>query len=519
VKRRESPIVMNNSATCDHLTPAEYLQRIRSSAVYNVAIKSPLEYAPVISQRTGCEVFLKREDLQPVFSFKLRGAYAAMSRLSPAQLRRGVVAASAGNHAQGVALAARQLSCAATIVVPITTPEVKTRAIEALGATLVKFGDTYDDAYAHARELEALHNFVFVHPYDDPDVIAGQGTIGLELDEQLPADCEAVFVAIGGGGLISGIALALKQLRPGIKVIGVEPEDSDAMFLSLQAGSRIRLERVGIFADGVAVKQVGEETFRIAQDWVDEVIVVSNDAICAAVKDVFEDRRAVLEPAGALAIAGLKEYALRSPGGVFAAVACGANVNFDRLRHISERAALGEHSEAILAVRIPEKPGSFRLLCDCLGSRSITEFNYRMGDGDQATIFVGLSIKSASDVDVILAELASHGFEAFDLTGNEIAKTHVRHMVGGKSSAATDERLFHFDFPERPGALSKFLNSLGGGWNISLFHYRNHGSDKGRVLCGIQVPASTFAQFEGFLTQLGYDYSEETENLALRLFL
>lgn len=512
---------MKNSATQDRLTPAEYLQRIRSSAVYNVASKTPLEYAPVISQRTGCEVYLKREDLQPVFSFKLRGAYAAMSRLSPAQLRRGVVAASAGNHAQGVALAARQLSCEATIVVPVTTPEVKTRAIEALGATLVKHGDTYDDAYAHARELEKAHGFVFVHPYDDPDVIAGQGTIGLELDSQLPDDCEAVFVAIGGGGLISGIALALKQLRPGIKVIGVEPEDSDAMFLSLKAGKRVKLDRVGIFADGVAVKLVGEETFRIAKDWVDEVIVVSNDAICAAVKDVFEDRRAVLEPAGALAIAGLKEYAEREKlsGKVLAAVACGANVNFDRLRHISERAALGEHSEAILAVRIPERPGSFRQLCETLGNRSITEFNYRMGDANEAIIFVGLHIKSASDIETILFDLDAKGFEAFDLTQNEIAKTHVRHMVGGKSIHADHERLFHFDFPERPGALLNFLNSLGQGWNISMFHYRNHGADKGRVLCGIQVPSSSSSDFDRFLRELGYDYSEETENLALRLFL
>lgn len=512
---------MKSPATHNHLTPAEYLQKIRSSAVYNVAIKTPLEYAPVISQRTGCEVFLKREDLQPVFSFKLRGAYAAMSRLSPAQLRRGVVAASAGNHAQGVALAARQLSCEATIVVPVTTPEVKTRAIEALGAQLVKHGDTYDDAYAHARELGAEHGYVFVHPYDDPDVIAGQGTIGLELDEQLPLDCQAVFVAIGGGGLISGIALSLKQLRPGIKVIGVEPEDSDAMFLSLQAGHRVRLDRVGIFADGVAVKLVGEETFRIAKDWVDEVIVVSNDAICAAVKDVFEDRRAVLEPAGALAIAGLKEFAEREglSGQTLAAVACGANVNFDRLRHISERAALGEHSEAILAVKIPERPGSFRQLCETLGNRGITEFNYRMGDSEQAIIFVGLHIKSALDVEKILFELDSKGFEAFDLTNNEIAKTHVRHMVGGKSSHANDERLFHFDFPERPGALLNFLNSLGQGWNISMFHYRNHGADKGRVLCGIQVPSSTSAAFDEFLQKLGYDYSEETDNMALRLFL
>ena len=443
-----------------------------------------------------------------------------MSRLTPIQLRKGVVAASAGNHAQGVALAAQKLSCKATIVVPITTPEVKTRAIEALGATLIKFGDTYDDAYAHARELEVLNNLVFIHPYDDPDVIAGQGTIGLELDDQLPPDTEAVFVAIGGGGLISGIALALKQLRPGIKIIGVEPIDSDAMFLSLQSGHRVKLDRVGIFADGVAVKQVGEETFRICQSFVDEVIVVSNDEICAAVKDVFEDRRAILEPAGALAIAGLKVYASRPNAiGPFAAVACGANVNFDRLRHISERAAMGEHSEAILAVRIPEEPGSFRRLCETLGSRSITEFNYRMGDSEQAVIFVGLQIESVADVDAILSDLQSKGLEAHDLTGNEIAKTHVRHMVGGKSSHASDERLFHFDFPERPGALLNFLNSLGQSWNISLFHYRNHGSDKGRVLCGIQVPPATEHEFKQFLNDLGYDRTEETENLALRLFL
>ncbi len=510
---------MTTSATCTHLTPAEYLQKIRSSAVYNVAIKTPLEFAPVISQRVGCEVFLKREDLQPVFSFKLRGAYAAMSRLTSAQLSKGVVAASAGNHAQGVALAAQQLSCSATIVVPVTTPEVKTRAIQALGATLIKHGDTYDDAYAHARLLESENGFVFVHPYDDPDVIAGQGTIGLELDEQLPANCEAVFVAIGGGGLISGIALALKQLRPSIKVIGVEPEDSDAMFLSLQAGERVMLDRVGIFADGVAVKLVGEETFRICQDWVDEVIVVSNDEICAAVKDVFEDRRAVLEPAGALAIAGLKAYASSRPvEGSLAAVACGANVNFDRLRHISERAALGEHSEAVLAVKIPERPGSFRHLCETLGGRSITEFNYRMGDADQAVIFVGLNIRSQVDLDSVLADLDHRGFQAFDLSANEIAKTHVRHMVGGKSPLATNERLFHFDFPERPGALLNFLNSLGQGWNISMFHYRNHGADKGRVLCGIQVPGDS-PDFDRFLDELGYDYSEETENVALRLFL
>ena len=505
----------------NRLTAAEYLRRIRSSPVYDVAVKSPLEFAPAISAKIGNQVYLKREDLQPVFSFKLRGAYTAMSRLTPTQRAQGVIAASAGNHAQGVALAAQKLGCNATIVVPVTTPEVKQRAILALDAELIRFGDSYDGAYAHSCLLAKERNLVFVHPYDDTDVIAGQGTIGIELDEQLPANCQAVFVPIGGGGLISGIALALKQLRPGIKIIGVEPEDSDATFLSLRAGERIRLEKVGIFADGVAVRQVGEETFRIIQEWVDEVIVVSNDAICAAIKDVFEDRRAVLEPSGALALAGLKQYAEQNElrDQTFAAIASGANVNFDRLRHISERAALGEHSEAILAVRIPEQPGSFRKLCEVLGNRSITEFNYRMGGTDRATIFVGCNIKTTFEVDQILADLGTDQFEAYDLSNNELAKTHIRHMVGGPSSAATDERLFHFDFPERPGALSQFLNQLGQTWNISLFHYRNHGADKGRVLCGIQVPPNTQVQFDQFLTNLGYDNTEETDNIALRLFL
>ena len=454
--------LMTTTVTTD-LTPAEYPRRIRSSPVYDVAVKTPLEHAPTISAKIGNRIYLKREDLQPVFSFKLRGAYAAMSRLSPTQLAKGVIAASAGNHAQGVALAAQKLGCNATIVVPVTTPEVKQRAIIALGADLIRYGDSYDEAYGHACLLAEKRDLVFIHPYDDPDVIAGQGTIGLELAEQLPPDCHAVFVPIGGGGLISGIALALKQLRPGIKVIGVEPEDADSAYLSLKAGYPVRLEKVGIFADGVAVRQVGEETFRIIQEWVDEIIVVSNDAICAAIKDVFEDRRAVLEPSGALALAGLKQYAEQneSKGATFAAIASGANVNFDRLRHISERAALGEHSEAILAVKIPGRPGSFRQLCEILGSRSITEFNYRMGESQVATIFVGLNIKSQDEITTILGNLSANHFEAHDLSSNELAKTHIRHMVGGPSSSASDERLFHFDFPERPGALSQFLNQLG----------------------------------------------------------
>lgn len=500
------------------LTPEQYLQRMRSSAVYNVAVKTPLLRADLLSERSGSEVFLKREDLQPVFSFKLRGAYAAISRLSTEELNAGVIAASAGNHAQGVALAAKQLGVKSVIVVPTTTPEVKQRAIVSRGAELILFGDSYDDAYKHAMTISEQRGLTFVHPYDHPDVIAGQGTIGLELHEQLPLETDAVFVAIGGGGLISGIALALKQLRPGIKIIGVEPEDSDAMSQSIRKGERVRLDRVGIFADGVAVKFVGEETFDIVRQYVDEIITVSNDAICAAVKEVFEDQRAILEPAGALAIAGLRSYSEHNPG-VYCAVACGANINFDRLRHISERASLGEHSEAIFAIKIPEKPGSFKKLCEQFGCRSITEFNYRMSDSAQAVVFAGIQTKSEIDRQQIQNELTSSGFETIDLTSNELAKTHIRHMIGGKSHLAADERLFHFDFPERPGALANFLYELGGKWNISLFHYRNHGSDQGRVLAGIQVPESTAADFNLFLNSLGYEFVEETENPAIQLFV
>lgn len=502
------------------LSPAAYLQRMRASAVYNVAVKTPLEQAPFLSELVGREVLLKREDLQPVFSFKLRGAYAAMSRLPAEVLARGVVAASAGNHAQGVALSARQLSCPCTIVVPTTTPEVKQRAIRALGARLVVAGDTYDDAAGHARKIAAEEGLAPIHPYDDPDVIAGQGTIGLELHDQLPADAEAVFAAVGGGGLAVGIALALKQLRPGIKVIGVEPEDSDAMSQSLRLGRRVRLDRVGIFADGVAVKQVGAETFRLAQEWLDGVVVVSNDEICAAVKEVFQDRRAVLEPAGALAFAGLRAWASQNEGSMpLCAVACGANVNFDRLRHIAERAAFGEQAEAIFAAKIPEQPGSFRSLCQTLGGRSITEFNYRMGDLAEATVFVGIQTKHPGESRRILEELSGAGFAALDLTGNEMAKTHVRHMVGGRCPGACHERFFHFDFPERPGALVAFLDAMGSSWNISMFHYRNHGSDRGRVLAGIQVPPATEPAFDAFLKSLDCDFVEETHNPALQLFL
>jgi threonine dehydratase len=503
------------------MSPKEYLRRMRASAVYNVAIRSPLERAPLLSRRTGNEVWLKREDQQPVFSFKLRGAYAMMARLEPEALERGVVAASAGNHAQGVGLAAQRLGTHAVIVVPRTTPAIKIEAIRALGVELVVHGDRYDDAYAKARELESERNLVFVPPFDHPDVIAGNGTVGLEIHEQLSGPIDAVFVAVGGGGLIAGIALALKSLRPDTKIIGVEPEDSDAMAQSLRAGRRVSLERVGVFADGVAVRTPGEETFRICREFVDDVIVVSNDAICAALKDVFEDRRAVLEPAGALAYAGLKEWVERSGARdqTLVAIACGANLNFDRLRLIAERAEVGERHEAIFAVKIPERPGAFRQLCAALGDRAVTEFNYRMGDVHEAVVFVGVQVRADEEREALLAQLRAEGYEALDLTADEIAKTHLRHMVGGRSPQACDERVFHFDFPERPGALAQFLDRLGGEWNISLFHYRNQGSERGQVLCGIQVPATTSDRFENSLLSIGYDYTEVTHRPALGLFV
>jgi threonine dehydratase len=503
------------------ISPEEYLRRMRSSAVYNVAIRSALDFCPVLSRRLGNRVFLKREDQQAVFSFKLRGAYNFMARLGGEALSRGVVAASAGNHAQGVALAAQHLGCHATIVIPQTAPEIKQEAIRRLGAELVLHGDAYDDAYTFARDLATREGLTFVHPYDDPDVIAGQGTIGLEIDEQYREPIDAVFVPVGGGGLIAGIALAIKQLRPSTRVIGVEPEDSDAMYRSLASGHRVTLKRVGVFADGVAVKAPGEETFRIAQDWVDEVVVVSNDAICGAVKEIFEDRRAVLEPAGALAFAGLRAYAERceSRDQTFVAIASGANLNFDRLRTIAERAQIGEHHEAIFAVNIPERPGAFRQLCAALGSRNVTEFNYRMGDPSLAVVFVGVQVRDLDERGCLVRELRSQGYETLDLTDDEIAKTHIRHMVGGRCPDAAHERIFHFDFPERAGALNQFLEKLGGGWNISLFHYRNHGSERGRVLCGVQVPPATAGDFARFLSDVGYDFAEQTESAALALFM
>lgn len=498
----------------------DLLESILTAPVYDVAVESPLEKAPALSRRLGHEVFLKREDLQPVFSFKLRGAYVKMARLPREDLDRGVVAASAGNHAQGVALAAQRLSCRATIVMPRTTPEIKVKAVAARGTEVVLFGDTYGEAYERARGLERDRGLTFVHAYDDIDVIAGQGTIGMELLRQRPRGLHAVFVPVGGGGLIAGIASYLKRLAPEILVIGVEPVDADAMKRSLEAGSRVTLPEVGLFADGVAVKEVGELPFRLSQGQVDEVLLVDSDAVCAAIKDVFEDTRSILEPAGALAVAGLEAWAERerSEGLALVAIASGANMNFDRLRHVAERAALGEKREALLAVTIPERPGSFREFCSLIGPRAITEFNYRYADPGEAHVFVGLEVRRPGEVEELLATFSQAGLPALDLSGDELAKLHLRHLVGGRADA-DHERLYRFEFPERPGALLSFLTRMKSDWNISLFHYRNHGADHGRVLVGLQIPPGATEQLGAFLRDVGYRWSEETRNPAYRLFL
>ncbi|HEX5864528.1 MAG TPA: threonine ammonia-lyase, biosynthetic, partial [Casimicrobiaceae bacterium] len=489
--------------------------------VYDVAIESALEIAPTLSLRLRNRVLLKREDQQPVFSFKLRGAYNKMAHLSAAQRARGVVAASAGNHAQGVALAAQRLRCRATIVMPVTTPSIKIHAVEARGAKVVLHGDSYSDAYTRAVALARSTRAVFVHPYDDPDVIAGQGTVGMEILRQQQGPIDAIFVAVGGGGLISGIASYVKRVRPEIRIIGVEPVDSAAMAQSLEAGRRVKLKNVGLFADGVAVRQVGRETFRICRELVDEMVRVDTDAICAAIKDAFEDTRSILEPAGALSIAGVKAYCERHRprDRTFVAIACGANMNFDRLRFVAERAELGEEREAVLAVTIPERPGSFREFCALLGKRSITEFNYRYADSRIAHIFVGIEVANRHETADLLRAMHKRRIEAYDLSDNEMAKLHVRHLVGGHAPAAEHEIVFRFEFPERPGALMQFLNSMSRGWNISLFHYRNHGADYGRVLVGMQVPPSDHAEFQRFLDRLGYRHVDESANPAYRMFL
>lgn len=502
-------------------TAQSYLKKIQNSRVYDVAKVTPLDLQINLSKRIKNNVLLKREDMQPVFSFKIRGAYNKMANLPPEALAKGVIAASAGNHAQGVALSAQKLKCRAVIVMPTTTPQIKIDAVKSRGAEVVLFGDSYSDAYAHSLDLEKKEGLTFVHPYDDPDVIAGQGTIAMEILNAHPEPIHAIFCCVGGGGLLAGIAAYIKAVRPEIKVIGVEAKDAEAMTESLKKGQRVALEQVGLFADGAAVKQVGEHTFALCQQYVDEMIIVDNDAICAAIKDVFEDTRSILEPAGALAVAGLKAYAAREnlQDKTLVGVASGANMNFDRLRFIAERAEIGEKREAVLAVTIPEKPGAFKSFCSLLGGRNITEFNYRYSDPQHAHIFVGVAVSDPSESAKLVSDLQNKGLPTIDLSDNEVAKLHLRHLVGGHAPQAKHEKVFRFEFPETPGALMKFLDTMGHDWNISLFHYRNHGSDHGRVLAGIQVPAATAAAFARHLAELGYPHVEETANPAYRAFL
>jgi len=500
-----------------------YLERILKAKVYDVAVETPLESAARLSRRLGNRVFFKREDLQPVFSFKIRGAYNKIAQLSALTAQRGVICASAGNHAQGVALAARTRGIPAVIVMPVTAPEIKVQAVADFGGEVVLHGEDYDQAYEHAVVLARERNLVFVHPFDDPDVIAGQGTVAMEiLRQQHGDDIDAIFVPIGGGGLIAGIAAYTKALYPRIKIIGVEPEESAGMYESLRLGKRVTLERVGSFADGVAVRRVGEEPYRLARLYVDEVILVTTDQICAAIQDIFEDTRAIAEPSGALAVAGIKKYVARErcTDRQLIAINCGANMNFDRLRYVTERADLGAQREALLAVAIPEAPGSFLRFCQVLGKRSVTEFNYRYDSVESAQIFVGLGLaQGRSERDAVVRSIAAAGFSVRDMTDNEMAKQHVRYMVGGHARGLTHERLYRFEFPERPGALLRFLEAIGSAWNISLFHYRNHGADYGRVLAGIQVPPATTTDFLLHLNELQYAFIDETDNPAHALFL
>ena len=486
-----------------------------------MAVETPLEIARSLSRRVGNQVLLKREDTQKVFSFKLRGAYNKMARLSRDELQRGVICASAGNHAQGVSLAARKLGCKALIVMPVTTPKLKTDAVRALGGEVILHGESYSDAHGHAMELMAQHGLTFVHPFDDPDVIAGQGTIAMEILRQHQGPIDAVFVAIGGGGLVSGVAAYIKAVRPEIKVIGVQMNDSDAMIRSVRAGKRVELPDVGLFSDGTAVKLVGVETFRLARELVDEYLVVDTDAVCAAIKDVFQDTRSVLEPAGALGVAAVKQYVQthRCKGRTFVAITCGANMNFDRLRFVAERAEVGEAREALYAVTIPEERGSFKRFCELVGPRAVTEFNYRISDAAQAHVFVGVATTNRLESQRLRRSFQRHGFDTLDLSNDELAKEHLRHMVGGRSTLAHDERLYRFTFPERPGALMRFLSSMHPGWNISLFHYRNQGADYGRILVGIQVPRGDKQAFREFLEGLAYPCEDETDNPVYRLFL
>jgi len=500
----------------------DYLTKIRNTRVYEVARETPLDPAARLSRRFNNRIYLKREDTQPVFSFKLRGAYNKISQLSLEAQQKGVITASAGNHAQGVALAAEKLGINSLIVMPKTTPGIKVASVKSFGAQVTLHGNTYDAAYKHACKLAQSNGMTFVHPYDDVDVIAGQGTIAVEILKQHTEEIYAIFVPVGGGGLIAGIAVYVKQLHPQIKVIGVEPDDAACMHDALKAGERVVLDQVGIFADGVAVQQVGEEPFRIARDLVDEVILVSTDEICAAIKDIFDDTRSITEPAGALAIAGLKKYVEREgiSSKSLIAIDSGANMNFDRLRHVAERAELGEHREALIAVTIPECPGSFRKFCEIVGQRGITEFNYRYSGPKDAHVFVGVQLENGiQEKNELVDELKAKNYSAVDMTDNEMAKIHVRYMVGGRAKNLQNECLYRFEFPERPGALLRFLNRMGQTWNISMFHYRNQGGAYGRILTGVQVPEGEKEDFETFLRDLGYAYWDESDNPAYQLFL
>ncbi len=508
------------------LTPADYLIKILNAKVYDVAKKTDLQLARNLSARINNTVLLKREDQQSVYSFKIRGAYNKMAHLSPEALAKGVICASAGNHAQGVALSASKLKVRAIIVMPTTTPQVKINAVQALGGEVVLHGESYTDAYNHAVQLQAQHNLTFVHPFDDPEVIAGQGTIAMEILSQHQDPLDVVFVAIGGGGLISGVANYIKAVRPSIKVVGVQMNDSNAMLLSVESKQRVQLKDVGIFADGTAVRLVGEETFRVANNLVDEYIVVNTDEVCAAIKDIFIDTRSIVEPSGAMAVAAAKQYSQKynCQGQTFATILCGANMNFDRLRFVAERAEAGEEREALFAVTIPEERGSFRRFCELIGAlpggpRNVTEFNYRISDAKKAHVFVGLSTQLKGESKQIAEQFNQQGFTSIDLTHDDLARDHIRHMVGGPSHLATNERLLRFEFPERPGALMKFLSLMRPGWNISLFHYRNQGADYGRILVGLQVPSSEQAEFDEFLFSLGYPYEDETENPIYKMFL
>ncbi|PQA77599.1 threonine ammonia-lyase, biosynthetic [Rhodoferax sp. TS-BS-61-7] len=528
-----------------HLTPADYLKKILTARVYDVASETALEPARALSRRLHNTVLFKREDQQPVRSFKLRGAYNKMAQMPPEQIAKGVICASAGNHAQGVALSASRMGVRAVIVMPTTTPQLKVDAVRGFGGEVVLFGESYSDAYGHAVTLQAKEGLTFVHPFDDPDVIAGQGTVAMEIMRQvqtLGADkaaksghktgsktgpgIDAVFVAIGGGGLISGVANYIKAVAPGVKVIGVQMNDSNAMIQSVGAKQRVTLPDVGLFSDGTAVKLVGEETFRIASNLVDDYVTVDTDAVCAAIKDIFIDTRSIVEPAGALAVAAIKQYVAthKTKGETYAAILCGANMNFDRLRFVAERAEVGEEREALFAVTIPEERGSFKRFCELIGelpggTRNVTEFNYRISDAAKAHVFVGLSTQGKGESAKVAKNFEKHGFKTLDLTHDELAKEHIRHMVGGISSLAQDERLLRFVFPERPGALMKFLSLMRPGWNISLFHYRNQGADYGRILVGLQVPKADDRAFAQFLETLGYPYVEETDNPVYRMFL